>query len=67
MMLVLIVFVLFVLAFAGLACGVLIKGRGLRGSCHTPASDHDCQCREERKPSAGDATASCCQTGNRKD
>lgn len=34
---------LFLLAFAGLSAGLLLKRKGLRGSCR-PETGHDCRC-----------------------
>jgi hypothetical protein len=37
---------LFLLAFAGLAIGLILKRRGLRGGCGSGrSSDNDCQCK----------------------
>ena len=42
------VFILFVLAFGGLAVGLLLKRRGLRSGCgHVPDEQHDCRCESE--------------------
>jgi len=38
----------FLLAFAGLGVGLLLKRRGLRGSCgHAPNQQQDCRCESE--------------------
>lgn len=41
--------VLFLLAFSGLAAGLLLKRKGLRGGCR-PASgaEHNCHCKGEK-------------------
>ncbi len=40
--------VLFLLAFSGLAAGLLLKRRGLKGGCTpAPRSGRDCRCKEE--------------------
>lgn len=51
--------VLFLLAFSGLAAGLLLKRKGLRGGCK-PASgaEHDCHCEGERGKQAKHA---CCE------
>jgi hypothetical protein len=42
----LVVLVLFLVAFAGLAAGLLLRRKGLRGGCHPSSGDaHDCQCK----------------------
>jgi hypothetical protein len=42
------VVVFFLLAFAGLAAGLLMKRRGLRGSCgHSPEKSQECRCETE--------------------
>ena len=39
------VLILFLLAFSGLAAGLLLKRRGLRGGCGAaPGAKEDCQC-----------------------
>lgn len=41
----------FLLAFAGLATGLILKRKGLRGGCSpTPGVDRDCQCKSETDP-----------------
>lgn len=43
--------VFFLLAFAGLATGLLLKRKGLRGGCRpTPGTSSDCQCKTRAKP-----------------
>ena len=43
-----IVLLLFLLAFAGLAVGLIFRRRGLRGGCgHAPNQQHDCHCEAE--------------------
>ncbi len=45
------VLVLFLIAFAGLAAGLLLKRKGLRGSCRpATGTDRDCQCKSETGP-----------------
>ena len=40
--------VLFLLAFSGLAAGLLLKRRGLKGGCTPPpSSSGGCRCKEE--------------------
>jgi hypothetical protein len=40
-----VVLILFLLAFSGLAAGLLLKRRGLRGGCGSaPGAKEDCQC-----------------------
>lgn len=40
--------ILFLLAFAGLAIGLIVRRRGLRSGCgHTPSAEHDCRCEAE--------------------
>lgn len=42
------VLALFLLAFAGLAIGLIIRKKGLRSGCgHAPAAEHDCRCEAE--------------------
>lgn len=43
--------IIFLLAFAGLAIGIIFKRKGLKGSC-TPGSNagHDCRCKPETRP-----------------
>ena len=39
-------FVIFLIAFAGLAAGLILKRKGLRGGCRpAPVADSDCQCK----------------------
>jgi hypothetical protein len=39
------VLILFLLAFSGLAAGLLLKRKGLRGGCSSgPGAKDDCQC-----------------------
>lgn len=41
--------VLFLLAFAGLAAGLLLKRKGLRGGCTpAPGNDQECHCKKEK-------------------
>lgn len=48
MKLLLTVLILFLLAFTGLAAGVLMKRRGLRSACgHAKNSRNDCKCEAE--------------------
>ena len=43
--------VLFLLAFSGLASGLLLKRRGLKGGCTpAPSSGRDCRCKAETDP-----------------
>ncbi len=42
---------LFLVAFAGLAAGLLMKRKGLRGGCGSALSKGDCQCKSVAKPS----------------
>lgn len=44
------VLILFLLAFSGLAAGLLLKRRGLRGGCGSGAKD-DCQCHPKQSRS----------------
>jgi hypothetical protein len=47
----LIALVFFLIAFAGLAAGLLLKRKGLRGGCTpAPGSDRDCQCKSATAP-----------------
>ena len=40
--------VLFLLAFTGLAIGIIIKGKGPRSSCgHARSSEQDCRCESD--------------------
>lgn len=40
--------VLFLLAFTGLAIGLIVRKRGLRSGCgHAPRSEQDCRCESE--------------------
>ena len=42
------ILILFLLAFAGLGAGLLMKRRGLRGSCgHTAKEASECRCESE--------------------
>jgi hypothetical protein len=42
--------VIFLLAFAGLAAGLILKRKGLRGGCRpTAGADNDCQCKSSAK------------------
>ena len=42
--------VIFLLAFAGLAVGLILKRKGLRGGCRpAPGADSDCQCKSAAK------------------
>jgi len=42
--------ILFLLAFVGLAAGLLLKRKGLRGGCGSAAStERDCQCKVVRQ------------------
>jgi hypothetical protein len=48
MKLFLLVLILFLLAFAGLAAGLILRRRGLRGACGSAkTSTHDCRCESE--------------------
>ena len=45
------VLILFLLAFSGLAAGLLLKRKGLRGGCgHGQDAARDCQCRADKAP-----------------
>lgn len=45
------VLVIFLIAFAGLAAGLLLKRQGLRGGCQSaPGSKNDCECKSATKP-----------------
>ena len=45
------VLILFLLAFSGLAAGLLLKRRGLRGGCgHGQDAAQDCQCHGKKNP-----------------
>lgn len=51
---------LFLIAFACLATGVILKRRGLRGGCSPdPDSDQDCQCRSSSGPDASSNGSRC--------
>jgi hypothetical protein len=50
------VLILFLAAFAGLAAGLLLKRKGLRGGC-SPAFDSDRDCRCTAAPPAGEPAA----------
>ena len=42
--------IFFLLAFAGLAAGLLLKRKGLRGGCTpAPGNDHECHCKGEKE------------------
>lgn len=44
-------FICFLLGFAGLATGLLLRRKGLRGSCSSaPGAEHDCTCKSTVKP-----------------
>jgi len=58
-------FILFLLAFAGLACGLLLKRRGLRGGCHSNPGDHACQCTDQDKSAFDSRPDACCRTGKK--
>jgi len=46
----LIVLILFLTAFAGLAAGLILKRKGLRGGCGSgSAQKNDCQCRSNAR------------------
>ena len=60
MKLFLLVLVLFLLAFAGLAIGLIIRNKGLRGGCgHAPAADHECRCEAELDKSMRGHSSQC--------
>jgi hypothetical protein len=41
--------VFFLIAFTGLAAGLLLKRKGLRGGCTpAPGNDHECHCKGEK-------------------
>ena len=43
--------IFFLFAFVGLAAGLLLKRKGLRGSCSSASGpDHDCSCKTAAKP-----------------
>ncbi len=65
MKLFLIVFILFLLAFTGLACGLIFKRRGLRGGCQQHGNDHDCQCQEANQHTSNDVSSSCCKASHK--
>jgi hypothetical protein len=45
------VLVLFLIAFAGLAAGLILKRKGLRGGCRpATGTDRDCQCKSVTDP-----------------
>lgn len=55
------VLVLFLLAFAGLAIGLIIKRRALRSGCgHAPSNDEDCRCESELDASMRGQVNQCC-------
>ncbi len=39
--------VFFLLAFAGLAAGLLMRRRGLKGSCNAAVKTQECRCEKE--------------------
>ena len=41
------VLVFFLLAFTGLAVGLIIRRRGLRGACGSAKTSSDCRCESE--------------------
>ena len=46
--------IIFLLAFAGLATGLILKRKGLRGGCSpapAPGTGRDCQCKTATAPS----------------
>ncbi len=45
MKIVLIALAVFLVAFAGLATGLIFRGKGLRGGCGSKEAGRDCQCR----------------------
>jgi len=56
------ILILFILAFAGLGAGLLMKRRGLRGSCgHAPNEAHDCHCESDLDKSVRGQTG--CSSG----
>lgn len=61
MKLFLLALVLFLLAFAGLGIGLIVRNRGLRGGCgHSANADHDCRCEAELdKNMRGQSNQSC--------
>ena len=55
------VLVLFLLAFAGLAIGLIIRRKGLRSGCgHAPEKDDDCRCEAELDAGMRGQADQCC-------
>ena len=56
------VLVFFLLAFAGLATGLILKRKGLRGGC-SPASDtsRDCECKKATGSNVQEKAGRCIQ------
>ena len=67
MKLVVAVLVLFLLAFAGLAIGLIVRRRGLRSGCgHARSNEDDCRCESELDASMRNQVNQRC-TKNRND
>jgi len=47
MKLFLLALIFFLLAFAGLAAGLLMRRRGLRGACNSAKASQDCRCESD--------------------
>ena len=61
MKLIVAVLVLFLLAFAGLAIGLIVRRRGLRSGCgHAPDKEDDCRCEAELDSSMRGKADQCC-------
>lgn len=68
MKLVAVVLVLFLLAFAGMAIGLIVRRRGLRSGCgHAPADKIDCRCETELDSSLRGQTAVRCKNAEKTD
>lgn len=59
--------VVFLLAFSGLAAGLILKRRGLKGGCTpTAGTDRDCPCKtEEASSPPGQNDRDCSEEDNR--
>ena len=56
------VLILFLLAFAGLAIGLIVRNRSLRSGCgHVPSVDHGCRCEEDLDKNMCGQTNQCCK------